>query len=87
MERIVIKERRSQAKIAGTAITVCGALLMILFKGPIINFPWSKHASHAVSDSGVHNSGHWLMGTFMILLSCFCWSAFFILQVIYNYRI
>ncbi|AQK91785.1 WAT1-related protein [Zea mays] len=80
MERIVIKERRSQAKIAGTAITVCGALLMILFKGPIINFPWSKHASHAVSDSGVHNSGHWLMGTFMILLSCFCWSAFFILQ-------
>lgn len=80
MERIEIKERRSQAKIAGTAITVGGALLMILFKGPIVNFPWSKHVNGAVSDSGAHNSGHWLMGTFMILLSCFCWSAFFILQ-------
>ncbi|PUZ39348.1 hypothetical protein GQ55_9G295500 [Panicum hallii var. hallii] len=80
MERINIKERRSQAKIAGTAITVGGAMLMILFKGPIVNFPWTKHISHAFSDSGAHNSGHWLMGTFMILLSCFCWSAFFILQ-------
>ncbi|KAJ1257299.1 hypothetical protein BS78_K109500 [Paspalum vaginatum] len=80
MEGINIKERRSQAKIAGTAITVGGALLMILFKGPIVNFPWTKHVSHAVSDSGSHNSGHWVMGTFMVLLSCFCWSAFFILQ-------
>ncbi|TVU30746.1 hypothetical protein EJB05_22383 [Eragrostis curvula] len=80
VERINIKERRSQAKIAGTAITVAGALLMILFKGPIVHFPWTKHANHAVSDSSVHNSSHWLMGIFMILLSCFCWSAFFILQ-------
>ncbi|OQU91877.1 WAT1-related protein At4g08290 isoform X2 [Sorghum bicolor] len=81
MERIETKERRSLAKIAGTAITVGGALLMILFKGPNVNCPWSKHViNDSVSDSGAHNSGHWLMGTFMILLSCFCWSAFFILQ-------
>ncbi|CAN6318779.1 unnamed protein product [Urochloa humidicola] len=53
---------------------------MILFKGPIVNFPWTRHTSLAVSDSGAHNSDHWLIGTFMILLSCFCWSAFFILQ-------
>lgn len=82
MERISIKERRSQAKIAGTLITVGGAMLMILFKGPVINFPWTKNANHNISDSSDHNNGHWLMGIFMILLSCFCWSAFFILQVI-----
>ncbi|KAL6842383.1 hypothetical protein ACP4OV_027810 [Aristida adscensionis] len=80
MERINIKEGRSQAKIVGTAITVGGALLMILYKGPTVNFPWTKHISHAVSESSAHNSGHWLMGTIMIVLSCFCWSAFFILQ-------
>ncbi|XP_052134396.1 WAT1-related protein At4g08290-like isoform X1 [Oryza glaberrima] len=80
MERISIKERRSQAKIAGTLITVGGAMLMILFKGPVINFPWTKNANHNISDSSDHNNGHWLMGIFMILLSCFCWSAFFILQ-------
>ena len=78
--RISIKERRSQAKIAGTLITVGGAMLMILFKGPVINFPWTKNANHNISDSSDHNNGHWLMGIFMILLSCFCWSAFFILQ-------
>ncbi|KAF2912963.1 hypothetical protein DAI22_10g052600 [Oryza sativa Japonica Group] len=55
-------------------------MLMILFKGPVINFPWTKNANHNISDSSDHNNGHWLMGIFMILLSCFCWSAFFILQ-------
>uniref|UniRef100_A0A0D9XIK2 WAT1-related protein n=1 Tax=Leersia perrieri TaxID=77586 RepID=A0A0D9XIK2_9ORYZ len=80
MERISIKERRSQAKIAGTMITVGGAMLMILFKGPVINFPWTNNANQNVSNSSGHNNGHWLMGIFMILLSCFCWSAFFILQ-------
>jgi drug/metabolite transporter (DMT)-like permease len=82
MERINIRERRSQAKIAGTLITVGGALLMILFSGPVVSFPWTKHsAGHAIADSASHSSGRWLMGIFMILLSCFCWSAFFILQV------
>ncbi|KAM0905500.1 hypothetical protein ACQ4PT_017351 [Festuca glaucescens] len=81
MERINIRERRSQAKIAGTLITVGGALLMILFSGPVVSFPWTKHsAGHAIADSASHSSGRWLMGIFMILLSCFCWSAFFILQ-------
>lgn len=87
MEIINIKERRSQAKIAGTLITVGGALLMILFKGPIVNLPWTKHVSHTVSDNGGHNSGHWLLGIFMILSSCFCWSAFFILQVTNYYTL
>lgn len=82
MERINIKERRSQAKIAGTLITVGGALLMVLFNGPVLNFPWTKHAgSHVVTDTANHSNGCWLLGIFMILLSCFCWSAFFILQV------
>ncbi|KAF7104204.1 hypothetical protein CFC21_105122 [Triticum aestivum] len=81
MERINIKERRSQAKIAGTVITVGGALLMVLFRGPVLNFPWTKHAgSHAVTDTASHSSGCWLLGIFMILLSSFCWSVFFILQ-------
>uniref|UniRef100_A0ACD5TJM4 Uncharacterized protein n=1 Tax=Avena sativa TaxID=4498 RepID=A0ACD5TJM4_AVESA len=80
MERINIKERRSQAKIAGTLI-IGGALLMILFSGPIVGFPWTKHsASHAVVVSTSHSNGRWVMGIFMILLSCFCWSGFFILQ-------
>lgn len=82
MERISINERRSQAKIAGTMITVAGAAVMILFSGPVVNFPWSRHGSShsAVADGTSHSSGRMLMGIFMILFSCFCWSLFFILQ-------
>ncbi|CAM0958734.1 unnamed protein product [Alopecurus aequalis] len=81
MERINIKERHSQAKIAGMLIIVGGVLLMVLFIGPVVNFPWTKHAgSQAVTDGATHNNGRWLMGTFMIIFSCFCYSIFCILQ-------
>ncbi|CAL9180002.1 unnamed protein product [Musa hybrid cultivar] len=39
MEREKIKERRSQAKIVGTLVTVIGAMIMILYKGPVDSTP------------------------------------------------
>ncbi|WOL12488.1 hypothetical protein Cni_G21255 [Canna indica] len=80
MEKIDVKKRRSQAKIVGTLVTVIGALLMILYKGPIIEFIWNKGRSHHGGGDGGQNESHWLVGTFMLLFSCFCWSAFFVLQ-------
>ncbi|XP_042398583.1 WAT1-related protein At1g21890-like [Zingiber officinale] len=81
MEKINMKKRRSQAKVVGTLVTVIGALLMILYKGPIIEFIWNKGRSHHGSGGGGgENQSHWLVGTLMLLFSCFCWSAFFILQ-------
>lgn len=79
MEKINLKKRRSQAKVVGTLVTVIGALLMILYKGPIIEFIWSKGRTQHGSSGG-ENQSHWLVGTLMLLFSCFCWSAFFILQ-------
>ncbi|KAF3320627.1 WAT1-related protein [Carex littledalei] len=79
IERVVIKERRSQAKIIGTMITVAGALLMIMYNGPVVPFPWSKGTHHNSAES-VHNGSNWLKGTFMVISSAFCWAGFFILQ-------
>ncbi|WOK97691.1 WAT1-related protein [Canna indica] len=79
MERINIKKRHSQAKIIGTLVTVIGALVMILYKGPIVEFIWNKGHNHHAAAAG-QSDNHWLAGTFMLLFSCFCWSAFFILQ-------
>ncbi|KAJ3702897.1 hypothetical protein LUZ61_006602 [Rhynchospora tenuis] len=80
IEKVDIKRRRSQAKVVGTVITVLGALLMILYKGPVVEFIWNKGRTRHESDSGGTNAHHWLMGVFMLLFSCFCWSAFFLLQ-------
>jgi drug/metabolite transporter (DMT)-like permease len=83
LERVKIKERHSQAKVIGTVITVAGAMLMTLYKGPIVDILWSssKATSHHQAAAGDATTGtHWLAGTLM-LLACTCgWSAFFIVQ-------
>ncbi|RZS23093.1 hypothetical protein BHM03_00055958 [Ensete ventricosum] len=71
MEKIDIEKRRSQAKIFGTAVTVMGALIMILYKGPIMEFVWTR-GRHHVAAAAAPSDAHWLAGTFMLLFSCFC---------------
>ncbi|KAG8633093.1 WAT1-related protein At4g08290 [Manihot esculenta] len=80
LERIRINEIRSQAKVVGTLVTFGGALLMTLYKGPLLHLISSTNATHhgnaALSDK------HWLAGTLLILVGCVSWSAFYILQSI-----
>ncbi|ONK75699.1 uncharacterized protein A4U43_C03F19610 [Asparagus officinalis] len=81
MEKIKIKSLRSQAKVVGTFVTVAGALLMILYKGPVVEFVWTKGRPHHNENGGSPDeSSHWLMGTILLLISCLCWACFFILQ-------
>ncbi|CAD6339867.1 unnamed protein product [Miscanthus lutarioriparius] len=81
MEKLRLRSLRSQAKVVGTVCTVAGAVLMILYHGPVVPFPWSAghhHAAAAAVES--QSSASWLNGTVMIIGSCLCWSGFFILQ-------
>lgn len=83
IEKISMKSRRSQAKIVGTLVTVAGAVLMIMYKGSVVGLPWTKGrdgGGHGSTDAGIQDERRWIMGTFMLLGSCVCWSAFFILQ-------
>ncbi|KAM7518888.1 hypothetical protein LguiB_017850 [Lonicera macranthoides] len=83
LERLKMKEVRSQAKVMGTLLTFGGALIMTMYKGPIINLIWSPKTSHFVSSTATDSSHqHWLSGTLFLLVGCFAWSAFFILQSI-----
>ncbi|XP_020244936.1 WAT1-related protein At1g21890-like [Asparagus officinalis] len=79
MEKVNIKQIRSQAKVIGTLVTVAGAILMILYNGPVIEFVWSKGRAHD-SNSGVSNGGNWLLGTILLICSCTFWAAFYIVQ-------
>uniref|UniRef100_A0A0D9WN52 WAT1-related protein n=1 Tax=Leersia perrieri TaxID=77586 RepID=A0A0D9WN52_9ORYZ len=85
MERIKIRSLHSQAKIAGTVFTVAGAVLMILYHGPVVQFPWSssRHQAAAAGDAAAaaaSSASSWLNGVVMLIGSCVCWSGFFVLQ-------
>ncbi|XP_037448475.1 WAT1-related protein At1g44800-like isoform X2 [Triticum dicoccoides] len=84
MEKVRLRSLHSQAKIAGTVLTVAGAVLMILYHGPAMQFPWTKGQHHATAGGqgavGAAAARDWLKGTMMLIGSCMVWSCFFILQ-------
>lgn len=85
------KKVRSIAKVVGTIITVSGALLMTLYKGPIIDFIKFGGGGGGDGAGGPHGGAasaaldkHWVPGTLMLLGRTFGWAGFFILQVSTN---
>uniref|UniRef100_A0A8I6YY11 WAT1-related protein n=1 Tax=Hordeum vulgare subsp. vulgare TaxID=112509 RepID=A0A8I6YY11_HORVV len=84
MEKVRLRSLHSQAKIAGTLLTVAGAVLMVLYHGPIVQFPWTKGQHHATASGqgagGAAAARDWLNGTIMVIIACVAWACFFILQ-------
>ncbi|ANM58972.1 nodulin MtN21 /EamA-like transporter family protein [Arabidopsis thaliana] len=89
LESVNFKKVRSIAKVVGTVITVSGALLMTLYKGPIVDFIRFGGGGGGGSDGagGSHGGAgaaamdkHWIPGTLMLLGRTFGWAGFFILQ-------
>lgn len=79
MEKVRLRSVHSQAKIVGTLCTVAGAVLMVLYHGPVVQFPWSRGQHHDSAGAGGQGAG-WLNGTILIIVACVCWSGFFVLQ-------
>ncbi|MBA0697594.1 hypothetical protein Goari_021129 [Gossypium aridum] len=81
LEKVNIGEVHSQAKIIGTIVSVGGAMLMTLIKGPMLQLPWIKsNDGHAFSSAATHQ--YPIKGAIMITIGCFSWAAFIILQAI-----
>ncbi|KAF9599353.1 hypothetical protein IFM89_036810, partial [Coptis chinensis] len=82
MEKVDIKKVRCQAKVVGTVVTVAGAMLMTLYKGPIMELVWSKHVnSHDTPNSGTSDKD-WVKGSILLIIATLAWAALFILQAI-----
>ncbi|KAF5204106.1 Wat1-related protein [Thalictrum thalictroides] len=82
LERVSLKSTHSQAKIVGTIVTLGGAMLMTLYKGPILEmFSGRTPTHHSGTTSTSSGTGQNIfVGTLMLIGSCIGWSGFFILQ-------
>lgn len=83
MERLSMKQVRSQAKIVGTLLSVGGAMLMTLYKGPAVHMFWSPHHHHHdkyVKSASAVPDKDWIQGSLLVIASCLAWAGFFVLQ-------
>lgn len=85
MEKIDVMKVRCQAKILGTIVTVAGAMLMTLYKGPIVELIWSNKI-HPKQTSGTETTANsdkdWVKGSILLIIATFAWASLFVLQVI-----
>jgi len=87
MEKVDLKKVRCQAKVAGTLVTVAGAMMMTLYKGPLMKMAWSSsHAQahgHAAEGpvAAIDPSGReWFLGSLFVIIATLAWASLFILQ-------
>ncbi|KAK1386896.1 hypothetical protein POM88_015079 [Heracleum sosnowskyi] len=81
MERVNLRQKHGLAKVIGTSITLSGAMLMTLYKGPVVNILGGySHGSEHETSGDTSSGQHWASGTIMLLSCTVGWSAFFIVQ-------
>ncbi|KAF7824775.1 WAT1-related protein [Senna tora] len=87
MEKMNMKKIRCQAKMVGTLVTVGGAMLMTLYKGPIVEMFWTKHdlpphnsTSNSSSSSNSSSDKQWFIGSIFLIIATLAWASLFVLQ-------
>lgn len=83
MEKVNIKKVIYQAKVVGTVITVAGAMLMTLYKGPLVEMVWTAHRHSGVAGGGGSketSDRDWFIGCILLIIATLAWASLFILQ-------
>ncbi|KAI4382934.1 hypothetical protein MLD38_008828 [Melastoma candidum] len=85
MEKINLKKVKCQAKIIGTVVTVAGAMLMTMYKGPLVEMVWTKHMhARSTSDTTIQTSTvsdkDWFLGSILLIIATLAWASLFVLQ-------
>ncbi|KAF8105709.1 hypothetical protein N665_0157s0273 [Sinapis alba] len=75
-ETLNIKRNIGRAKVLGTMICICGALVLTLYKGTALT------QQNAQMETQTSNSSptKWAMGSVMLIISILVWSSWFIIQ-------
>lgn len=82
MEIVNMKKLRCQAKVIGTILTVAGAMLMTLYKGPVLELMWTKYIPHSNANiTSSSSKDNWFLGSILLIIATLAWSSLFVLQV------
>ncbi|CAH8376535.1 unnamed protein product [Eruca vesicaria subsp. sativa] len=82
LEKVNIRKIHSQAKILGTVVTVGGAMLMTVVKGPLVPLPWANPNDSHQDSSNPGVTPDLTKGALLIAVGCICWAGFVNLQAI-----
>eukprot|EP01018_Ginkgo_biloba_P012890 Gb_22525 [translate_table: standard] len=80
MERVNFRSMGGQARVLGTLVCIGGALIVTLYKGPVIRMPWSPLVHHHHTNDPVGVSQDWLKGSLFIIISYITYSLWLIQQ-------
>ncbi|XP_058724506.1 WAT1-related protein At4g08290-like [Vicia villosa] len=84
LERMKLREIGCQAKVIGTVVSLGGAFLMALYKGPVLHIAGSSTVKQMHQPENVNDptGSHWLLGAVFLLIGCAGFAGFYILQTI-----
>ncbi|XVF17080.1 hypothetical protein REPUB_Repub10bG0087300 [Reevesia pubescens] len=86
MEKVTVKTVPGIAKVAGIVVCMAGVATLAFYKGPVLKPLFHLHFQHDQDD---HDAAHassakkWILGCFLLLVSCICWALWLVLQGIF----
>ncbi|KAK8663964.1 hypothetical protein V6N13_083769 [Hibiscus sabdariffa] len=80
MEQVHLNRKDGIAKVIGTLASVAGALVITLYKGPIVYSPNSPSNKPLFSSFGDANGKNWTIGCICLIGHSLCWSSWIVLQ-------
>ena len=82
MEKATLTSSSTQAKIAGSIVSIIGALVITLYKGPIVLSALSPSQSPSInSPLGSPSQGDWVLGASLLVVAYILAPLSYIVQV------
>ncbi|GLT82701.1 hypothetical protein SLE2022_010590 [Rubroshorea leprosula] len=81
MEQVPLTRKDGIAKVVGTIVSVAGALVITLYKGPTIYTSNQTSNESLLLSFGDAEGKYWTIGCICLIAHALCWSCWIVLQV------